>query len=83
MLLKDREEGIWVGTFFGGVNYLSNNNTLFDKYLPKDEKGSIKANVIREIHPDVEGNLWVGTEDGGLCYFDTENKDMVNTKWDG
>lgn len=86
MLLKDREEGIWVGTFFGGVNYLSNNNTLFDKYLPKDEKGSIKANVIREIHPDVEGNLWVGTEDGGLCYFDTKTKvfrALTNLKWDG
>ncbi len=31
------------------------------------KKGSIKANVIREIHPDVEGNLWVGTEDGGYA----------------
>lgn len=67
------------------MNYLSNNNTLFDKYLPKDEKGSIKANVIREIHPDVEGNLWVGTEDGGLCYFDTKTKvfrALTNLKWD-
>lgn len=52
----------------------------------KDEKGSIKANVIREIHPDVEGNLWVGTEDGGLCYFDTKTKvfrALTNLKWDG
>ena len=86
MLLKDREEGIWVGTFFGGVNYLSNNNTLFDKYLPKDERGNIRANVIREIHPDEDGNLWVGTEDGGLCYFDTQTKTfraLTHLKWEG
>ena len=86
MLLKDREDGIWVGTFFGGVNYLSSNNTLFDKYLPKDEKGNIRANVIREIHPDSEGNLWVGTEDGGLCFFDTTRKvfrALSNLKWEG
>lgn len=86
VLLKDREEGIWVGTFFGGINYLSNNNTLFDKYLPKDENGNIRANVIREIHPDTDGNLWVGTEDGGLCFFDTQTKTfraLTNLKWEG
>ncbi|WP_308759418.1 two-component regulator propeller domain-containing protein [uncultured Bacteroides sp.] len=86
MLLKDREDGIWVGTFFGGVNYLSSNSSLFDKYLPKDEEGNIKANVIREIHPDSEGNLWVGTEDGGLCFFDTKRKvfrALSNLRWEG
>ncbi len=86
MLLKDREEGVWVGTFFGGINYLARNNTLFEKYLPKDSKGNIKANVIRQIHPDSEGNLWVGTEDGGLCRFDPQSKTfraLTDLTWEG
>lgn len=86
MLLKDREEGVWVGTFFGGINYLPNNNTLFEKYLPTDDKGSVRANVIREIHPDPEGNLWVGTEDGGLCHFETQTKTfkaLTELAWNG
>lgn len=86
MLYKDREEGVWAGTFFGGINYLANNNTLFEKYLPKDSDGNIRANVIREIHVDPEGNLWVGTEDGGLCYFNTQTKQfkaLTNLSWNG
>ena len=76
MLMKDREGGIWVGSFFGGLNYLSNDNTLFEKYLPVDGNGHTKANVIREIIPGPDGMLYVGTEDGGLCRFNPVTKEF-------
>lgn len=86
MLYKDREDGVWAGTFFGGLNYLEKNNNSFEKYFPKDDKGLLKANVIRELQPDYKGNLWVGTEDGGLCYFNTQTKkfhSLSNLSWKG
>lgn len=65
---KDREGGIWTGTYFGGVNYYPKPYTSFDKFftqgLGKDK--SLSGNAIREICKDKFGNLWIGTEDAGL-----------------
>ena len=65
-LCKDNEGGIWAGTFFGGVNYYSKRNSLFEKYFADNSNKSLSGNVIREIQPDRFGNVWVGTEDAGL-----------------
>lgn len=34
-LCKDREGGIWIGSYFGGVNYYPRFYTYFEKYYPK------------------------------------------------
>ncbi len=68
---KDKEGGIWVGTYFGGVNYYPNQNISFDKYFPKTGENSLSGNVVREIRQDKYGNLWIGTEDAGLNKLDT------------
>lgn len=65
-LCKDNEGGIWAGTFFGGINYYSKRNSLFEKFFADNSRKSLSGNVIREIQPDRFGNLWVGTEDAGL-----------------
>jgi ligand-binding sensor domain-containing protein/signal transduction histidine kinase len=63
---KDREGGIWAGTYFGGVNYYPRQHTPFRKFFPQVGQNSLSGNVVREIHEDPEGNLWIGTEDAGL-----------------
>ncbi len=68
------EGNIWAGTYFGGVNFYSGQNTHFKKYFPKIGENSLSGNVIREIHQDEHGNLWIGTEDAGLNKFDTGTK---------
>ncbi|MHA4806669.1 ligand-binding sensor domain-containing protein [Flavitalea flava] len=63
---KDREGGIWAGTYFGGVNYYPKPFNSFSKFFQKSGENSLSGYVIREIHQDREGNLWIGTEDAGL-----------------
>lgn len=63
---KDKEGGIWAGTYFGGVNYFPKQHTPFKKFFPRFGENSLSGNVVREIHEDSEGNLWIGTEDAGL-----------------
>ncbi|WP_133574857.1 two-component regulator propeller domain-containing protein [Pedobacter metabolipauper] len=63
---KDREGGVWAGTYFGGVNYYPKPFTSFDKYFPNKGAGSLSGNAVREIKKDRYGNLWVATEDAGL-----------------
>ncbi len=65
-IARDKEGGIWVGTFFGGVNYYSKQYNDFKKYFPEPGKNSLSGNIVHEICKDQYGGLWVGTEDAGL-----------------
>lgn len=68
-LSRDREGGLWIGTYFGGVNYYSDQHIMFEKYFPQTGQNSISGNAVREIVQDSAGNLWIGTEDAGLNKF--------------
>lgn len=69
-LCKDREGGLWIGSFFGGINYLPQRNSDFEKYYHTDDPHSLRGRRVREICPSSDGRLWVGTEDAGLYSFD-------------
>lgn len=70
-MCKDREGGIWIGTMFGGVNYLPNRNLKFDKYVPRSSGNSLNTKRIRELVEDAQGNIWIGTEDAGVSILNT------------
>ena len=70
---KDREGGIWVGTYFGGVNYIAPKPKAFELYQPLEYRNSISGKAVSSMCEDGVGNLWIATEDGGLNYFDTKN----------
>ncbi len=76
-LYKDREEGLWIGSYFGGINYLPKQYSYFDKFYPNQEDHSLQGRRVREICNDNTGKLWVGTEDKGLYLFDPETKNSV------
>ncbi|MFC4212473.1 two-component regulator propeller domain-containing protein [Pedobacter lithocola] len=65
-LQKDSEGGIWLATYFGGVNYYHPQRSIFKKYFANSSVNRISGNAVREIRKDANGNLWVGTEDAGL-----------------
>lgn len=69
-LCKDREGGVWIGTMFGGVNYLPNRSLKFDKYVPRSSGKSLNTTRIRELAEDAGGNIWIGTEDAGVNILD-------------
>ncbi|GAA5030855.1 hybrid sensor histidine kinase/response regulator [Marivirga lumbricoides] len=69
---RDKEGGIWAGTYFGGVNYYPKQYTSFKKYFPKTGENSLSGNAVREICQDQYGNLWIGTEDAGINKFNPD-----------
>ena len=69
---KDKEGGIWAGTYFGGINYYPKQNTAFKKIFPKTGENSLSGNVVREILDDAYGNRWIGTEDAGLNKYNKQ-----------
>ncbi|WP_445738266.1 hybrid sensor histidine kinase/response regulator transcription factor [Mariniflexile sp.] len=82
-LSKDKEGGIWIGTYFGGVNYYPKQYAYFNKYFPKIGENSISGNAVREIREDAYGNLWIGTEDAGLNKFNPSTGIFTNYKPSG
>ncbi|WP_207531854.1 hybrid sensor histidine kinase/response regulator transcription factor [Desertivirga arenae] len=65
-LTKDREGGVWVGTYFGGINYYPRQYNSFHNFFNKGAASELKGKAVRELAEDKYGNLWVGTEDEGL-----------------
>ncbi|MGL5920024.1 MAG: ligand-binding sensor domain-containing protein, partial [Bacteroidales bacterium] len=70
-LFIDREKGIWVGSYFGGVNYISPTSDNFSYYSCNNSP--FKGKVISAFAKDENENLWVGTDDSGFFYWNREN----------
>lgn len=77
-IYKDREGGIWVGTYYGGVNYTGPIKGMINGYTHSDYSNSVGGNIISCFCEDPSGNIWIGSDDGGLSYFDTKNKSFKN-----
>ncbi|MDR1122001.1 MAG: response regulator [Dysgonamonadaceae bacterium] len=75
-LYKDRENGVWIGTTFGGVNYLSKKGLDFEWHIPTSSGRSIGSRRIRELHEDADGNIWIASEDAGLNIFNPQKKEF-------
>jgi ligand-binding sensor domain-containing protein/signal transduction histidine kinase/DNA-binding response OmpR family regulator len=68
----DREGGLWIGTYLGGLNYQPERFIFFEKFFPRLQSASLNGSAVHEICKDRYGDLWIGTEDGGV--------DKVNMK---
>lgn len=69
----DRRGNIWVGTYFGGVNYFSPGR---DDYVNFNYDGLAPAGLyhsyINSMVMDRDGNLWFGTDGAGICCLDSK-----------
>lgn len=69
-IYRDQEGALWIGTYFGGVNYLPAPTSFFEKHFPTGHPESLSGKAVREFAEDADGRIWVGTEDAGLNLFD-------------
>jgi len=76
-IYEDKEGGIWISSYFGGVSYLPNQGMNFEKYTPNLEAGSISSKRISSLREGENGNIWVGTEDGGLNILNPTTKTFL------
>lgn len=74
----DNEQGVWMGTYFRGINYYPKQYTPFRKYVPKFNTNSISGSIVRELVKDSNGNLWIGTEDAGLNKLNLKTGEFTN-----
>ncbi|WP_029905041.1 hybrid sensor histidine kinase/response regulator transcription factor [Prevotella sp. 10(H)] len=73
-IYQDKEGGMWVGSFFGGVNYCNELYSQFEKYYPLTGINTISGKSISEFCEDEKQNVWIATEDAGLNLFNPKNQ---------
>jgi len=76
-IYRDKENGIWIGTYFGGVNYMHPSQLNISTYYPDLRTGTLSGKAISQFCEDEDGNLWIATEDGGINYFDTSTGNIT------
>lgn len=76
-IYKDREGGIWIGSFFGGVDYYSNQYNQFELFYPVAQDNGMKGSRVREFCSAPDGKIWIGTEDNGLNLFDPVRNEFL------
>lgn len=77
----DKEGGIWIGTYFGGVNYYNPHGiSKFKNFVPDNAPGSISGQAVRDIYGDPNGNIWINTEDAGLNKLNPRTGKIIQIK---
>lgn len=77
-ITRDREGGVWIGSFFGGISYLPRQYTPFKHYIAGKTHPGMLGNAVRELCRDNYGFLWLGTEDNGINRYNPATEEMVN-----
>ena len=68
-LTEDSDGGVWIGTYFGGVNYYSPYASMFRRFLPVPGADQLHGKNISEFCQAPDGSIWIGTEDASLHRF--------------
>lgn len=81
-VIKDKHGTIWLGSYFGGVDYFNPESGFFSIYNA-DETDTKKLGfpVISRMVEDKYGNLWIGTEGGGLNYLNRKDNRFMQFKY--
>jgi len=69
-LLRDHEGGLWVGTYYGGLNYVAPNVGQFRSLSLSDLTGADEGYIVSCFCEDPDGTLWIGSDNGGLFRYD-------------
>lgn len=77
---QDKEGGLWIGTYYGGINYASPNRNYFLSYIHDKYQNSLNGNVVSCFCEDMQGHIWIGTDDGGLNCFDPKSERFTHYK---
>lgn len=75
-IYADNQNGIWVGTYSGGLAYAN----IFDHRfisIRHPNSTSQNNNFINSFAEDQYFNLWIGSDGGGLSYYHTEKQDFT------
>jgi len=64
-----KDGSIWLGTYFGGINYIPSNTYAFERIMPGDNGKGLLGKAVSQMMEDNKRRIWIGTEDGGITIY--------------
>nr|WP_321408458.1 two-component regulator propeller domain-containing protein [uncultured Carboxylicivirga sp.] len=68
-----RENIIWIGTYFGGVNYTIPGLQKFKTIVPNTRNSEFFGKAVSQIIEDKHHKLWFASEDKGISIWNTND----------
>ena len=65
---------MWVGTYFGGVNYYIFGSDQFQIYPYGSSFNHLSGKAVRQIINAPDNGLYIATEDGGMNYLNSKKE---------
>ena len=78
-LFEDYNHNMWVGTYFGGVNYFIYASDQFRIYPYGNSPNHLSGKAVRQIINTPDNGLYIATEDGGLNYLNS-NREITRSE---
>lgn len=82
-IFQDSFNNVWIGTWGGGINFISNDPPAFNtwSYSPTQQsESSLNNKVVSSICNDEQGRLWIGTDGGGINVFEDGKRVAIHNK---
>ena len=76
-ITSDKEGGIWIGTFYGGVSYIPSRPLRNRFEMHSAGTGGQQGNVVGRFAEDARHRIWVATDDAGVDCFDPATDSFV------
>ncbi|GAB3908341.1 two-component regulator propeller domain-containing protein [Mucilaginibacter boryungensis] len=73
-----KDGSVWLGTYFGGVNYTPSVSYGFKSILANEKDGHLNGKAVSQMMEDGKHNIWIGTEDGGIAIYQPKIKSFTN-----
>ncbi len=78
-IIEDEIQGLWVGSYFGGLNYFDTESGEFTNFRHiKENPTSIASDNIVTLLEDQSSYIWAGSWDGGLSRLDRKSNQFTN-----
>ena len=85
-IFQDSFDNIWIGTWGGGINFISSTPPLFTtlSYSPiPGNENSLNNKVASSLCTDRQGRVWIGTDGGGVNVFEGDKRTAIYKKETG
>ncbi|HEX2976148.1 MAG TPA: two-component regulator propeller domain-containing protein, partial [Bacteroidales bacterium] len=69
-IFRSRENIMWLGTYFGGLNFSEPLQPGFMNIQPGIKKGDLQGKALSQMIVGPDGKLWIATEDAGIAIYD-------------
>ena len=76
-IVRDHEGGLWIGTYYGGVNYLPPTAGQFSSVSLSDLVKGNEDFIVSCLCEDPDGTVWIGSDNGGLLRYDPTRKTAI------